>query len=453
MSRQYSGAALDQQRARSEASRADSGSSGWGEPSRRPSVAPQRPWWNEPSTSSAPWVRDRSDYYAQRSWSVPPYVRQASPSFGIWDAAALWFLLDTVSSASHSRFFYDHANDPGVRQWREQADRQADSDPAIRAKLATLDQQVAALQGQQRDPNYLPPDMDRKVATAVPDAASEGGGFGTLLIVLIALAVIGFVLLRFWKRRAAAASAGGAGMSTPLSAAANIIRHKLSSESYKPSLWRVGMTVTLDPTPFILAQGATKVAPPEATGGGSSGLVGIPKIGTITSGPVGAGGVTFHRLYLPNESFFQLFGDEAAGTVSECRYFSLLDEVEPAPGEWDFWIDVDGTADPNGDPSGDDFPAIGAPSFQTKDGRQYERAWSPGRGYVRPQQVMETLDSVGRKITRQLTFMLYQRSTGAPDPAPASEYALVSMVEEQGGGRFVLIHAGIDVNPAALSIG
>ena len=47
--------------------------------------------------------------------------------------------------------------------------------------------------------------------------------------------------------------------------------------------------------------------------------------------------------------------------------------------------------------------------------------------------------------------MLYGVPTGLAPPAPPSEYILVAAVE-QSGQAFVEILAGIDFNPAALSL-
>ena len=47
--------------------------------------------------------------------------------------------------------------------------------------------------------------------------------------------------------------------------------------------------------------------------------------------------------------------------------------------------------------------------------------------------------------------MLYGGPTGAAPPAPDTEYILVAAIEE-GGQAWVEIHAGIDVNPAALTL-
>jgi hypothetical protein len=150
-------------------------------------------------------------------------------------------------------------------------------------------------------------------------------------------------------------------------------------------------------------------------------------------------GVQLNRLYLPGRTaFFQLhLGSD--GAPDECRYFSLLDQVEPASqSEWGEWLD----------------PAqgmIGWPAFQTKDGMTYDRAWAPGPTKIQPRQQTETVQNLGGVTQRQLQAMLYARATGATPPAPSTEYAMVEAVQDQGQA-WVEILAGIDVNPASLSL-
>jgi hypothetical protein len=61
--------------------------------------------------------------------------------------------------------------------------------------------------------------------------------------------------------------------------------------------FRVGMTMPVDPSPFLLAAGLTKVQPLE--GGG---MVSVEVVGLLREG-----GVLLHRLYLPGgKAFFQL---------------------------------------------------------------------------------------------------------------------------------------------------
>jgi hypothetical protein len=172
------------------------------------------------------------------------------------------------------------------------------------------------------------------------------------------------------------------------------------------SRFRVGMTFPVDPSPFVLAAGMTKVKPPE-----EGGMISVEAVGLVNDG-----GVALHRLYLPGgEAFFMLhLGRD--GAPDECRYFTLLDRVTPASrDEWAFWLD----------------PAegmIGWPQFETKDGKTYDRVWAPAARGCRRASRSRPYRTTGT-IERKIQAMLYGAHTGAA-PAPAVEYVLVCAVEQ-----------------------
>jgi hypothetical protein len=403
---------------------------------RTPSVSTtaSAPWWQRGGDSASQY---RGDWYGQHNWSMPFVAQSAPRQFGVWDAAFLYFMMSSLSTPSHAQFFYDHQNDPGVQAWRADAQQRAANDAATRDQLAQLNAKVDALQGTPRKPDALPADVDPNIAHAEPPRRTSHVG-----LIIFGLFLLGGIVFLLWLRsRHANDHAGRTEMASPLSTAAGILRAKFSGQPYKPSLFRVGMAVTLDASPFILAQGATHVAPPEATAGGGSGLATVTHVGTLVDGSV-----TLHRLYVATKGasswvgggFFQLHLDES-GQPIECRYFSLLDEVTPADAdEWGFWLD------PN-------EGAIGWPDFKTKDEKIYQRVWAPSPARVAPQVMTETLKDLNGQTTRTHTAMLYGAPTGAADPAPQAEYILVAAVEA-GGAASVQILAGIDVNPAALSL-
>ncbi|UEM01628.1 YjfK family protein [Skermanella rosea] len=373
-----------------------------------------------------------------RGWSVPGYAARSASRFGIWDGLFLWFLLDNLTRPGYADFFHNHQNDPGYQQWRAEADRLAADNADLRAKLNSLDQSLAGKQGQPRDPEYLPPDTPREVALAeTADApGGSGGGFGEFGFVSILLVGGGVIFLVWlWRKQRGArpARSGGSGSMSNLKTAGNILRQKLSGETYTPSLFRVGMTLTMDPTPFILAGGTTKVTAPSEVSG-SNMLVSVAMVSTV-----GDGAATLHRLYLPEETGFFQIHLNTAGQPDECRFFSLVDEVHPgSEEEWGFWLDQrEGM--------------IGWPEFQTKDGKVYPRAWAPGSSRIQPHTMYENGTDANGMTVRTLTTMLYAAPTGAADPAPPTEYIMVSAVEE-GSRAWVDIHAGIDVNPAMLSL-
>ena len=196
--------------------------------------------------------------------------------------------------------------------------------------------------------------------------------------------------------------------------------------------FRLGMTITCDPTPFLLGAGSIKLPPPAFAQGDAR--VSVQAVGRIREGSE-----ELTRLYLPDgRSFFQIYLD-ARGEIGECRYFAILDEVAPADeAEWGAWLDPQ-------------QGMIGWPEFQTQDGKLYARHWSPGAEPVPPRPMPETIESLEGTRQRQQAAMLYAAETGLAAPAPPVEYILVSAVEE-GGRAWVEIRAGIDINAGSLSL-
>ncbi|MGQ9370602.1 DUF2491 family protein [Azospirillum sp. ST 5-10] len=437
VSRRSSGEALDQYRAAQQRSRTptvtapqggarNDGRGGWGDG-----------WsWGQRRQGGLPpapggWYGD---------WRAPGWAYRSAPRFGVWDGLFLWFLLDHLGRPGYADWFHNHQNDPGYQEWRAEAERRAQDDADLRARLDTLDARLAADEGRPRDPGYLPPGVPVSVAQAATpdtpaaadaDADADGGGGQSVFVIIL---LVGAAALAVWAiRRSGTASRRSTPMAqSPLGTAAGILQRKLSGERYEPSLFRVGMTFTLDPTPFLLAGPASKVTPPG--GGGGNALVSVEAVGRLADG-----GTELHRLYLQGGAgFFQLHL-AADGTPDECRWFSLLDEVQPADqDEWAFWLD-------------EREGMIGWPQFQTRDGKLYDRRWSPGDGRVPPAVFAETVTDHRGSRRRQLSAMLYAAPTGAADPAPALEYILVAAVED-AGEAWVEVRAGIDVNPATLSL-
>jgi hypothetical protein len=342
-------------------------------------------------------------------WGSGPIARPSYPGAGtgLLTGIALWAALNALSQPGQAEYFHANRNDPVYRDWRREAEERAARDPEVAAKLRQLDERLAQLEGQ---PSSASGGPAQAPGAAAP--SDEGpSAFWTILII----GGGAVVLFWLWRRRAAPPASGAA----PLPGVAGSEASRL----------RVGMVLPIDPAPFLLAAGLTKIQPPE-----ESGTVSVETIGLLRYRDV-----RLHRLYLPGgRAYFQLhLGPD--GRPDECRYFSILDEVNPANAqEWAFWLD----------------PAqgmIGWPSFQTKDGKVYGRVWAPGSARVPPRQMDETLQHPDRVEERRLQVMLYGAPTGGAPPAPATEYILVCAIEA-GGQAWVQIDAGIDINPAALSL-
>jgi hypothetical protein len=128
------------------------------------------------------------------------------------------------------------------------------------------------MEGQPRNPAAAPP---------VQSSPASSGGSGFIWPVLFVGAAV-LLLLWFWRRRLArpptAAAAPGLAGSTQ-------------------TRFRVGMTMPVDPSPFLLAAGLTKVQPLEG-----SGMTSVEVVGLLRDRAA-----LLHRLYLPGgKAFFQL---------------------------------------------------------------------------------------------------------------------------------------------------
>ncbi len=401
-----------------------------------PVPAPQSDsgWWRRGGTLGGGYAGNsrtgrNGGWYSDRGWSPGGFPGMGQRSFGLWDGVFLWFLLNNLGRPGATDFFHNHQDDPGYRDWRAEAERQAQNNAELRQRLDELDRRLAERQDQPRDPNYLPPDVPPEIAMApradarTPATGEQGGGTSPLLWLLVLGG--GAFLFLAWRRRQAAQPASGRGPRPGPG-------RSVPDFSARPR-FRVGMTLTCDPTPFLLGGGTLKVKPPAFAQAAN------PQVSVQAVGRVREGADELTRLYLPDgHSLFQIHLD-ASGQFDECRYFAILDEVTPADeAEWGAWLD----------------PAqgmIGWPEFQTRDGKLYGRVWAPGANPVPPRAMVEQIESLEGIRERRLQAMLYAAPTGAAAPAPEFEYILVSAVEEQGRA-WVEIRAGIDINPASLAL-
>lgn len=122
------------------------------------------------SGSSSNIYVSRNTYYVNRDhyyggWNRPAYIYSYPSSFGMWDAMFLWMMLD--SSRDHE-FYYHHQNDPAIQEWRQDAEKQAETNGELKAKLAALDAKVKDMQtqGVKPDESFVPADAGAAVLSA-----------------------------------------------------------------------------------------------------------------------------------------------------------------------------------------------------------------------------------------------------------------------------------------------
>ncbi len=259
----------------------------------RASQQPRRPSVESTARSDTAWGSGGYTVRRPPSYAAPAAVIGGSGGYG---TAAFWAMLGALSASDRTAYFRQSQADPGYQQWRQQVTR----DPPTAARLAALGDSASAAPG------------DVGATTAIAPGGSSGGS--SIVWVVLFVAVAAFALLWLARRRAA--------QQPTISSAPGITGSTTTR-------FRVGQTIPLDPAPFLLAVGVTKVQPPPG-----SGMISIEAVGLLEDA-----GVQLHRLYLPGRaSFFQLHLG-ADGAPDECRYFSRLDEVQPADqSEWGQWL-------------------------------------------------------------------------------------------------------------------
>ena len=108
------------------------------------------------------YVIQRQGYYS--AYHPSPYVYSYAPRYGMWDAMFMWMMLDNMNSS----MYYHHRNDADYMAWRADAERQAQNDAAVKAKLQQMDQKIKELEAQKTpvNPAYMPEGVDPSVAMA-----------------------------------------------------------------------------------------------------------------------------------------------------------------------------------------------------------------------------------------------------------------------------------------------
>ena len=148
----------------------------------------------------------RSSFYTSYNWSPPIYIHNSYSRFGIYDATFLWLMMDHLADQQYMMMYYNHRNEPGMQQFRQELNRLAVDNVELREKIAALDSRTKTLEekGTQVDTSYVPPDA-RDVVLAADVATKEipvkrGFPWGWFSVFII-ISIIGIVILYVVRRR------------------------------------------------------------------------------------------------------------------------------------------------------------------------------------------------------------------------------------------------------------
>lgn len=115
--------------------------------------------------------RKRGDHWKQEGFDFPNEMYKGPSSFGIWDAALLYGLLQFATNSDYAAFGYHHQDDPGYKEWRRNAEDLSKTNSEVRRQLDELDKRIEMIEGQgvKADPSYLPEKVPADVAIS-PEA-------------------------------------------------------------------------------------------------------------------------------------------------------------------------------------------------------------------------------------------------------------------------------------------
>lgn len=109
----------------------------------------------------------RNTYYTSHHYSPPPYYTHFSPSYGVFDTMFMFWMMDNMQRNAEARAMaHNYQNDPGYRQWRADAEKQAATNAELKEKLAKMDSELATMKSQPVNPNYVPKDIPSEAIVA-----------------------------------------------------------------------------------------------------------------------------------------------------------------------------------------------------------------------------------------------------------------------------------------------
>jgi TRAP transporter TAXI family solute receptor len=134
--------------------------------------------------SAGAYKKTHDDFYRSQGYQQPPVSFNSPPSFGIFNTVFLFWMLDHMNNRNVAAMAYNHQNDPGFQQWRQEVEKQAKDNADLKAKLAEMDKQVKSMEGTPKNPGYLPPGVPPAAALSATALATTKSGkpllrFGT----------------------------------------------------------------------------------------------------------------------------------------------------------------------------------------------------------------------------------------------------------------------------------
>ena len=381
------------------------------------------------------------------------------PNYGMWNGLFLWSMLNSAqNNANNAAWWHANRNDPGVQQWRREAEARAADNSDLRARLDALDHRVAEKADGSMLPGTSPDGIDAALAVAPeavrPSAAQASaparsnsapsgghGGLWLLLVVLVIAGVAAFLFLRSQRRNSTETNMG-------LGSLLGAVLKRKAANSVIPNTGGGARPTTALPVPLGLVPGSmvevsmTVQALNEAQGGGMPIFDESQTVKAVSRFAMGnmlvwrahlADGTSFLQMALPKTADV---AKARVGDLGEYRlYVQAAERVPSTPEDIEFLL-------------GENDGLIGWPLFELPgpDGAplaSYARTWSSGPDRVHPVDVTEDWVE-GDKNRIRHRMMAYGRRLGATLDGP-SEHLIADLEGDISNGVRLALHVGVDV--------
>ena len=132
------------------------------------------------SGGAGTYFHRRAIFYDSYGYTPPTYIYDLSPSYGMWDARFLAFMLDRIVRTRDKQyvlFYYNNMKDQGLKRWRNHVNKLAAKNAELKDQLAILDQEVARLNGTPQHLGYIPEEVgDVALSPQLIDKSLNWGG-------------------------------------------------------------------------------------------------------------------------------------------------------------------------------------------------------------------------------------------------------------------------------------
>ena len=126
----------------------------------------------------------QSRFYGGRNWQHPRYAYRSYPSFGMFDALFLWWMLGNIgNNAEAAEFAHNNQENPDLQEFLGEAQNLAGEYPEVAGNLALFENKMESLKDQPINPDYVPENLDPAImlasAVAIADSQSPILNVGT----------------------------------------------------------------------------------------------------------------------------------------------------------------------------------------------------------------------------------------------------------------------------------